>query len=292
MSSHFERPFTTVLIVCMLLSMSSPGMSAEIYKWKDKDGKVFFSDTPPPSDVDTEVKQFKQEAVPKARNDTTVSFSPTPKELLKLKWTPAQMDYTRQLKANLTPSELFEQASPSVWIVISAPSEIAAPYAANLKNRLHELALGSAVAVTENRLLTNYHLIAQRPYVIVKHEERFEKATIISGDMQTDRCVLYVPNGGLKPVKGTKNYNNLTIGETVYTIGSPNGLENTLGQGIISGKRKSRELKLIQTTAQISKGSSGGGLFDNSGNLIGVTTFKLIDSDSLNFAIAVDNFTE
>ena len=292
MNSHFERAFTTVLIVCMLLSMSSLGMSGEIYKWKDKDGKIFFSDTPPPSDVDTEVKQLEEEAVPKARKSTTVSSSPTPNELLRLKWTPAQMDYTRQLKKNLTPPELFEQVSPSVWIVISAPSEISAPYAANLKNMLYTLALGSAVAVTENRLLTNYHLIAERPYVIVKHEETFEKATIISGDMETDRCVLYVPNGGLKPVKGTKNYNNLTIGETVYTIGSPNGLENTLGQGIISGKREVLDLKLIQTTAPISKGSSGGGLFDSCGNFIGVTTFKLIDSESLNFAIAVENFTQ
>jgi len=292
MNGYFERAFTALLIIYMLLSISSPGMSAEIYKWTDKDGKIFFSDTPPPSDVDTQVKQFQEEVLPKAGNNTRVSSPPTPKEFLKLKWTPARMDYAGQLGANLTPSELFEQVSPSVWIVISASSEIAAPYAANLNNMLHELVLGSAVAVTENRLLTNYHVIAQRPYVIVKHEERFEKATIISGDMETDRCVLYVPSGGLKPVKGTKNYNNLTIGETVYTIGSPNGLENTLGQGIISGKRKLGELKLIQTTAQISKGSSGGGLFDNSGNLIGVTTFRLIGSDSLNFAIAVENFTE
>jgi S1-C subfamily serine protease len=53
-----------------------------------------------------------------------------------------------------------------------------------------------------------------------------------------------------------------------------------------------RGLKIIQTTAQISRGSSGGGLFDRFGNLIGITTFKIADSEGLNFAIAIDNFVQ
>ena len=67
-------------------------------------------------------------------------------------------------------------------------------------------------------------------------------------------------------------------------------LENTLGEGIVSGLRKRRDVDLVQTTAPISPGSSGGGLFDASGNLIGITTFLLRDGQNLNFAIAADTF--
>jgi hypothetical protein len=202
-----------------------------------------------------------------------------------IKWTPAQIDLSRQFMSNLTPPEVFNLVNPSVWTVISASS------AANLK-AMNNISLASAVAISEKKLLTNYHVIEERPYAVVKQEGIFEKAMIISGDRQTDRSVIHVENVILKPVRGFRKYESLTIGETVYSVGSPKGLENTLGQGIISGKRELGELKLIQTTAQISKGSSGGGLFDRFGNLIGITTFKMADSEGLNFAIAIDNFIQ
>lgn len=209
---------------------------------------------------------------------------PTDKEK-SLKWTPIQIDINKQLTSEVPPSEVFNLVNPSVWTVISASS------AANLK-AMNNISLASAVVISENKLLTNYHVIEDRPYVVVKYEERFEKALIISGDRQTDRCILYVENVTLKPVKGFRKYNSLVIGETVYSVGSPKGLENTLGQGIISGKREFAKLNLIQTTAQISKGSSGGGLFDKFGNLIGITTFKVGDSEGLNFAVAIEDFTQ
>ena len=82
----------------------------------------------------------------------------------------------------------------------------------------------------------------------------------------------------------------MKVGERVYTIGAPSGLERTLGEGLISGLRTTEEGKLIQTSAPISPGSSGGGLFDSSGHLIGVTSFLLKDAQSLNFAIVAEDF--
>ncbi len=82
------------------------------------------------------------------------------------------------------------------------------------------------------------------------------------------------------------------VGERVFTVGSPSGLDNTLGEGIISGLRSRKSQRLVQTTAQISPGSSGGGLFDTAGRLVGITTFMLRDSQSLNFAIAVEEYGE
>lgn len=202
-----------------------------------------------------------------------------------IKWTPIHIDFSKRQTTDKTAAEVFNMVNRSVWIVISAAS------AANLKS-LNSISLGSAVVISENKLLTNYHVIDGKPYVAIKKGDRFEKASIISGDRQTDRCVLKVESVKLEPVKGFKKYDDVVIGESVYSIGSPKGLENTLGGGIISGKRERGKLRLIQTTAQISKGSSGGGLFDRLGNLMGITAFKLADSEALNFAISIDNFTQ
>jgi len=90
----------------------------------------------------------------------------------------------------------------------------------------------------------------------------------------------------------SRPYSHLSVGEPVYTIGSPSGLENTLGEGIVSGLRNKKGMKYIQTSAPISPGSSGGGLFDIYGNLVGITTFLLEDAQNLNFALSADAFWE
>jgi hypothetical protein len=76
----------------------------------------------------------------------------------------------------------------------------------------------------------------------------------------------------------------------VYTVGAPSGLDLTLGEGLVSSLRTHNGYRYIQTTAPISAGSSGGGLFDSSGNLIGITTFLIRDAQNLNFAVAASDF--
>ena len=114
------------------------------------------------------------------------------------------------------------------------------------------------------------------------------RAEVVSADRSTDRCFLRVLDGDLEPVPGLRDYASLAVGEVVFTIGSPKGLVNTLGHGLLSGLRKSEDADYIQITAP--EGSSGGGLFDDRGNLIGVTTFTIRDSQNLNFAIAASQF--
>jgi S1-C subfamily serine protease len=82
----------------------------------------------------------------------------------------------------------------------------------------------------------------------------------------------------------------IKIGEPVIAIGSPRGLENTISTGIVSGIRHEERTTYLQTTAPISSGSSGGGLFDLSGNLIGITTMSYKKSQAINFAVAIDEF--
>jgi S1-C subfamily serine protease len=115
-------------------------------------------------------------------------------------------------------------------------------------------------------------------------------AALVGRNEKWDRCVLAIKESRLDPIKGIRGFDDLIVGEKVYTVGAPIGLERTLGEGIISGLRKLEAHKLIQTSAQISSGSSGGGLFDARGNLLGITTFLLRGAQNLNFAIAAEQY--
>jgi len=76
------------------------------------------------------------------------------------------------------------------------------------------------------------------------------------------------------------------VGERVFAIGNPQGLERTFSEGVISGVRSLAEIGLVvQHTAPISPGSSGGALFDDKGELVGLTVAYLKDGQNLNFAI-------
>jgi tetratricopeptide (TPR) repeat protein len=98
---------------------------------------------------------------------------------------------------------------------------------------------------------------------------------------------LTVPDLKSAPVAfGTAS--NLRVGQHVHAIGAPKGLEQTMSEGLISSLRPYEGSQYIQTSAAISPGSSGGGLFDDQGRLVGITTFQFIEGQNLNFALPVD----
>ncbi|VVE19866.1 Periplasmic pH-dependent serine endoprotease DegQ [Pandoraea fibrosis] len=92
--------------------------------------------------------------------------------------------------------------------------------------------------------------------------------------------------------------NTLRVGQKVYTLGSPSGQELSLADGIISSLHLDTDerISLIQTSAPVSPGSSGGGLFDTEGRLIGLTTAVLEDArhlnQNLNYAIPANFIDE
>src|SRR5207247_3952067 len=82
---------------------------------------------------------------------------------------------------------------------------------------------------------------------------------------------------------------SLAVGELVFSIGSPLGLERTVTEGIVSTKTREFQGSLyLQTTAQINPGNSGGPLFNMRGEVIGVTNMKLAFGEGVGFAIPVD----
>jgi len=153
---------------------------------------------------------------------------------------------------------------------------------------------GSAVAVTAHEVLTNCHVVEGAKKIILKREKKEWVAALSRSSPDTDRCVLSVPEAELSPIAGVRSFESLEVGETVYTLGAPSGFDLSLASGVVSGRREENGLKFVQTTAPISPGSSGGGLFDVRGNLIGITTLIVVGRErvnqALNFAISADSF--
>ena len=182
------------------------------------------------------------------------------------------------LQYALPPPLLFKAASPAVYAVLGKATTLATSQ-------------GSAVAVSLTEAITNCHVVARAKTITLANATTRLQAEVIAADRKTDRCYLRVLDGELEPVPGFRDYASLSVGEAVFTIGSPEGLINTLGDGLVSGLRRSENgIEYIQITAPVSPGSSGGGVFDDRGNLIGITTFTIRDAQNLNFAIAASHF--
>ncbi|MGB7889349.1 MAG: S1C family serine protease [Xanthobacteraceae bacterium] len=184
--------------------------------------------------------------------------------------------------AVLAPENLFERVAPSVYLVIANATADASGGAS---------VFGSAVAISEDMALTNCHVVAAASDINMFENNSQSKirAAVVHADQPSDRCILKSETK-LIPISGVRRTEDLAIGARVYTIGNPAGYLNTLGEGIISGLREQDGIKLIQTTAQISPGSSGGALVDPSGALVGITSFFWKNAQNLNFAIAADEF--
>ena len=184
---------------------------------------------------------------------------------------------SRTLRYAPPPSELFKRLSQSVYTVLGQASQVPSSQ-------------GSAVAISAREAVTNCHVVSHGRTITLINGDHHLRAEVIGADLATDRCFLRA-EGDLQPVPGFRDYDSLLVGETVYTIGSPKGLVNTLGSGLLSGLRTADDkTEYIQISAPVSPGSSGGGVFDDRGNLIGVTTFTIRDAQNLNFAIAASHF--
>jgi hypothetical protein len=167
----------------------------------------------------------------------------------------------------LTGAEIFRRASPSVFVVeiLDAGGSL--------------IATGSGVAVGIGQVITNKH-VTSRGNVRLRHGEHTWIPLRVVNDSVQDLAVLVVDHLAARP----SPLESLTaVGDRVYAIGAPEGLELTMSDGLISGIRAG----VIQTSAPLSSGSSGGGLFDQHGRLVGITTSSLREGQNLNFAVPI-----
>lgn len=158
--------------------------------------------------------------------------------------------------------------------------------------------LGSGFIINEDGyLITNYHVVEGETEIEVEvyhqrgdqlERKTYKQIRIVALNKAEDLALLKIEDKGAPrfvwvPLGASED---LAVGERVFAIGSPLGLERTVTEGIISTKTRLIEGRLyLQTTAQINPGNSGGPLFNLAGEVVGVTNMKITYGEGLGFAI-------
>ena len=185
--------------------------------------------------------------------------------------------------SNLAPSladanKIFNENSRSVVVIVA------------LDKQGNPISQGSGFVVrSDGAIITNYHVISGAEDIQVKAgKEILPVEGIIYIDKENDLVILKAKAKALPAVR-LGDIAKVSVGEKVYVIGSPQGLENTISDGILSGIREvDPKRKIIQITAPVSEGSSGGPVFNDNGEVIGIVTFLIKESQNLNFAMPIN----
>jgi serine protease Do len=161
--------------------------------------------------------------------------------------------------------------------------------------------LGSGFIINQDGyLVTNFHVIEGETQisVAVYHQRDgqleprvYKQVRIVAINKFEDMALLKIDDKDAPKFKYVflGSSDNLAVGESVFAIGSPLGLERTVTEGILSTKTREFEGELyLQTTAQINPGNSGGPLFNMAGEVVGITNMKITFGEGLGFAIPIE----
>lgn len=180
--------------------------------------------------------------------------------------------------AGKSPEQIFQEVSRSIVTIQARDRE------GNLAN------LGSGVVTASESVVTNCHVLDGGAQYSVQSGNTLHTGTLRLADADRDLCELQV--GGLQAPRVPLFTGRLRIGQRVYAVGAPEGLELTISEGLVSSIREIDGAQYIQTSAPISSGSSGGGLFDAEGRLVGITAFVIPEGQNLNFALPASWITD
>ena len=150
------------------------------------------------------------------------------------------------------------------------------------------LSLGSCfVQSADGKLITNYHVIdGAYSAKVTLGGTTYDVQQVLAYDKDIDAAVLQISASGLKPVVICEQEHK--AGETVYAFGSSKGMTATFSDGMIThAKREESGVTYVQHSAPISSGNSGGPLINSYGEVIGINTLTLKDSQNLNFAVCI-----
>jgi hypothetical protein len=174
-----------------------------------------------------------------------------------------------------SPQEIARRSLPSVMLLV-------------VKDKHSQpLALGTGFLVREGVVATNLHVVEGASTVTATPngtETPIAVRGVLAADSDRDLALLRVEGLGAQPLAlSTKP--RFDIGEAVYAIGNPKGLQGTFSDGIVSSVRGSGSDLVLQITAPISPGSSGGPVLDSGGEVVGVATATMKEGQNLNFAV-------
>ena len=190
-------------------------------------------------------------------------------------------------KSTLTAAQIYEKISPSVFY-IEVCDESSEPVAS-----------GSGFFISEDGVaVTNYHVIDDTfsATITTNDNKKYDVISVISYDKDLDVAIIRVSktaDDGSSvygfPALTLGDSDKIVTGQTIYAIGSPEGFQNTISDGIISStKRDFYGKSLIQITAPISHGSSGGVLTNEYGEALGITSNGILEAENLGFAIPIN----
>ena len=149
------------------------------------------------------------------------------------------------------------------------------------------LSLGSGFFVRNGQVATNLHVVkgASRGYAkLVSQKTKYDVEGITAVDAERDLVILKISVPRAQVIS-LGDSDMVQVGSPIYAVGNPRGLEGTFSQGIISSIRKVGTDKILQLTAPISPGSSGGPVLNDKGQVIGVSVATFRGGQNLNFAI-------
>lgn len=153
-----------------------------------------------------------------------------------------------------------------------------------------QVSIGSGFIVNPQGLIvTNFHVIrgAYGANVELINGQSFKDIWVKGFDITNDIAIISVQAQELHYIP-LGNSDRVKVGEKVVAIGNPEGLRNTVSDGVVSGLRTLEDSKRIQFTAPVSTGSSGGVLLDLTGHAIGIVTESLVTAQNINFAIPIN----
>lgn len=181
-----------------------------------------------------------------------------------------------QTKSQNSASLIYERCHSSVVVVVPLDKD----------NK--PLGQGSGFIIATNQVVTNHHVLADATSAAVSFADGGTEVVegFIADNPARDITIVSVNTGTRAPLKLGDEL-SLKQGDEVYAIGAPRGLDLSITNGIVSGFRSIKDQFLIQTTAAIAPGSSGGPLFDKDGGVIGVTTSLLADSPGIYFSVGI-----
>ncbi|HVP76724.1 MAG TPA: trypsin-like peptidase domain-containing protein [Thermodesulfobacteriota bacterium] len=174
-----------------------------------------------------------------------------------------------------TPQQIAKKTFPSVVLLVMQDANG------------QPVSLSSGFFVLDRVIASNYHVVegASRGYAkVVGQKTKYEIEGITGVDPERDLVLMKVTATPTTPLS-LGDSDSVEVGEPVYAIGNPQGLEGTFSQGIVSGIRKIGPDKLLQITAPISPGSSGGPVLNSKGEVIGISVAIFRGGQNLNFAV-------
>ena len=191
---------------------------------------------------------------------------------------PLDAEYTRLVQA-VVPSVVSITTSRHL---ATQPPAILDPFEFLFRNRKpscpqEQVQLGSGVIVSrEGYILTNHHVIANMEKIEVQLTDgRVEPAQLIGSDEQTDIAVVKISAGNVEPLP-LGDSDDVRVGQLVFAVGNPFGLQETVTQGIVSAKGRramaDSGVEFLQTDAAVNQGNSGGPLLNVKGEIIGINS--------------------